>query len=186
MSVHAFALNDDTFRDFLAGDLLVKPATERWEREAYYRLRRAVFAEEQGLFAQDRDAHDFQALPIVAVAYNCGVADRVIGAVRIYEQEKGLWYGGRLCVEPEYRRHRMIGKALVNEAVSRAIDLGCRRFLATVQQTNEAYFQGLHWDSLQHITLLERPHVLMQAQLQHYPFMPREVSLLPVKEPRHG
>ena len=70
MAEHAFALNDDTFRDFLTGDLLVKPATERWEREAYYRLRRAVFADEQGLFAQDRDTHDFQALPIVAVAYN--------------------------------------------------------------------------------------------------------------------
>jgi len=186
MAEHAFALNDDTFRGFLTGDLLVKPATERWEREAYYRLRRSVFAEEQGLFSQDRDALDFTALPIVAIAYNCGVADRVVGAVRIYEQEAGLWYGGRLCVERDYRRHGMIGKALVNEAVSRAIELGCHRFLATVQQANETYFHSLHWHSLQPLQLLGHAHVLMQAQLQCYPFMPREVSLLPLKEQRHG
>lgn len=186
MAEHAFALSDDTFRDFLTGDLLVKPATERWEREDYYRLRRAVFAEEQGLFNQDRDVHDFTAHPIVAIAYNCGVADRVVGAVRIYEQEPGLWYGGRLCVERRYRRYGMIGKALVNEAVSRAIELGCSTFLATVQEANETYFQSLHWNTLQPLQLLNRAHVLMQAQLTRYPIMPREVSLLPLKEQRHG
>ncbi|UUY08639.1 GNAT family N-acetyltransferase [Pseudomonas sp. J452] len=186
MAEHAFALNDDTFRDFLADDLLVKPAAERWERDAYYRLRRAVFAEEQRLLSQDRDEHDFHALPIVAIAYNCGMADRVVGAVRIYEKAPGLWYGGRLCVERDYRRHGMIGKALVNEAVSRAIELGCHTFLATVQQSNEAYFHSLHWHSLEALELLGHPHVLMQAQLERYPFMPRQVSLLPLKVRRHG
>ncbi len=126
MAEHAFALIDGTFADFLAGDLLVKPAADAWERQDYYALRRAVFSDEQQLLAQDKDEKDFQAIPIVAVAHHCGMPEHVVGAVRIYETEPGVWYGGRLCVERAYRRHGMIGKALVNEAVSRAIDLGCQ------------------------------------------------------------
>lgn len=183
--MNAFALVDDQFAPFRADDLLVKPASEAWERRAYFALRRAVFSEEQQLLAQDRDEHDFQAIAIVALANNCAVADRVIGAVRIYQPEAGLWYGGRLCVERAYRRHGLIGTALVNEAVSRAIELGCTRFLATVQLANEAYFHGLHWHTLEHLELLGQPHALMQADLARYPFMPRQVSLLPLKARRH-
>jgi len=186
MAKHAFALSDDTFADFLAGDLLVKPVSETWERNGYYDLRRAVFSQEQRLLEQDRDERDFQATPIVAVASHCGMPERVIGAVRIYSTAPGTWYGGRLCVERDYRRHGMIGKALVNEAVSRAIDLGCHTFLATVQQANESYFHGLHWQSLQEMELLGQPHVLMQAQLQRYPLMPRQVALKPRRSAHHG
>lgn len=185
MAEHAFALSDDTFADFLAGDLLVKPASETWERNGYYALRRAVFSQEQRLLEQDKDELDFQALPIVAVASHCGMPERVIGAVRIYTPEPGTWYGGRLCVERDYRRHGMIGKALVNEAVSRAKDLGCQSFLATVQQANEGYFHSLHWHSLHAIELLGQPHVLMQAQLNRYPLMPRQIALKPRRSVRH-
>jgi putative N-acetyltransferase (TIGR04045 family) len=185
MAEHAFALIDGTFADFLAGDLLVKPAADAWERQDYYALRRAVFSDEQQLLAQDKDEKDFQAIPIVAVAHHCGMPEHVVGAVRIYETEPGIWYGGRLCVERAYRRHGMIGKALVNEAVSRAIDLGCQTFLATVQQANESYFHSLHWQTLQPMDLLGHPHCLMQAQLDRYPFMPRQVALLPRKVRRH-
>ncbi len=177
MTRHAFALTHDTFVDFLAGDMLVKPAVEAWERAGYYALRHAVFSAEQGLLEQDKDTHDFQAIPIVAVARHCGMPDQVIGAVRIYSTEPGTWYGGRLCVDQDYRRHGMIGKALVNEAVSRAIDLGCTTFLATVQQANEDYFHSLHWQSLHCLELLGQPHVLMQAQLDKYPFTPRQAAL---------
>jgi putative N-acetyltransferase (TIGR04045 family) len=183
----AFALiSDDSFAPFLASDLLVRPASEPWEKQSYYALRRAVFSDEQQLLPHDKDSNDFQATPIVAVAYNCGMADQVVGAVRIYEKEPGLWYGGRLCVARQYRRHGSIGKALVNEAVSRAIEIGCHTFLATVQIANERYFHSLHWHTLEHMDLLGRPHALMQADLAQYPFMPREVSLLPLKARRHG
>lgn len=177
MAEHAFALVDSTFADFLAGDLLVKPAEHAWEKSDYYGLRRAVFSQEQQLLAQDKDDKDFSALPIVAVAHHCGMPDQVIGAVRIYQSEPGLWYGGRLCVAKAYRRHAMIGKALVNEAVSRALDLGCQRFLATVQVGNEAWFHGLHWRTLESLQLLGQPHVLMEAQLHAYPVMPRRAAL---------
>ncbi|NWE50597.1 MSMEG_0567/Sll0786 family nitrogen starvation N-acetyltransferase [Pseudomonas gingeri] len=185
MAEHAFALIDSTFSDFLADDLLVKPAAETWERQDYYVLRRAVFCAEQQLLAQDKDDKDFQAIPIVAVAHHCGMPEQVVGAVRIYESTPGTWYGGRLCVERAYRRHGMIGKALVNEAVSRAIDLGCRTFLATVQQANESYFHSLHWQTLRPMELLGQPHCLMQAELECYPFMPRQVALVPRKVIRH-
>lgn len=186
MAEHAFALIDGTFADFLAGDLLVKPAIEAWERRDYYALRRAVFSEEQQLLVQDKDERDFQAIPIVAVAHHCGMPERVIGAVRIYQTRPGHWYGGRLCVEQAYRRQGMIGKALVNEAVARAMDLGCVTFLATVQQPNESYFHSLHWQTLEHMQLLGQPHCLMQATLSRYPLMPRQVALPPRKAVRHG
>ena len=133
----AYALVDSTFEPFRAGELLVKPASEPWEKHAYFALRRSVFSDEQQLLAQDKDRHDFQAIAIVALAGNCGIADQVVGAVRIYQPEPGLWFGGRLCVAPAYRRHSMIGKALVNEAVSRAKELGCEIFRATVQAQND-------------------------------------------------
>ena len=185
MAEHAFALVDGTFSEFLAGDLLVKPADQAWERQHYFNLRRAVFSDEQQLLAQDKDEKDFQAIPIVAVAHHCGMPEQVIGAVRIYQTEPGVWYGGRLCVERQYRRHAMIGKALVNEAVSRAIDLGCETFLATVQQANEGYFHSLHWHTLKQLDLLGHPHCLMQAQLARYPFMARQTSLLRKKANPH-
>jgi putative N-acetyltransferase (TIGR04045 family) len=75
-----------------------------------------------------------------------------------------------------YRGHQSIGKALINEAVSRAIDLGCTRFLANVQPQNEAYFQSVHWQTLGTLEVAGRPHVRMQADLSAYPFMPRHPS----------
>jgi putative N-acetyltransferase (TIGR04045 family) len=177
----AFALVDSTFEPFRAGELLVKPASEPWEKQAYFALRRSVFSDEQQLLAQDKDSHDFQAIPIVALAGSCGMADQVVGAVRIYQPAPGLWFGGRLCVAPAYRRHSMIGKALVNEAVSRAKELGCETFRATVQAGNEVYFHSLHWQTLERMTLLGQPHCLMQADMARYPFMPRQVSLRSLK-----
>lgn len=185
MAESSYSLAEGTFAPFLASDLRIKPATETWERRDYYALRQAVFSAEQRLLAQDKDEKDFQAIPIVALAHTYGQPDRVVGAVRIYQPEPGLWYGGRLCVEHAYRRHGLIGKALVNEAVSLAIELGCRRFLATVQAQNERYFQGLHWHTLERTELLDKPHCLMQADLQRYPFMPRRVSLQALKVRRH-
>lgn len=190
MAEHAYAIVNSTFADFLAGDLLVKPAEQAWEKAGYYALRRAVFSQEQQLLGQDKDDKDFSAIAIVAVAHHCGMPDQVIGAVRIYQPEPlakpGLWYGGRLCVAKAYRRHAMIGKALVNEAVSRAIELGCERFLATVQVANQGYFHSLHWRSLEALDLLGQPHILMQAHLPAYPLQQRQVSLPTHTGDRHA
>ena len=54
----------------------------------------------------DRDDHDEAAQPIVAVSYAAGMADEVVGAVRIYEDRaagRGTWYGSRLAVARDWR-----------------------------------------------------------------------------------
>ncbi|KAA8731479.1 GNAT family N-acetyltransferase [Acinetobacter qingfengensis] len=161
-------LNED-LKQFITDDIIIKVITDDWEHSQYYQLREATFRDEQKILKEDRDEHDFKALGIVAIGQMFGEHDRVIGAVRIFPENKQCWWGGRLCVEPLYRHHHAIGKALINAAVSTAKNLGCQTFLATVQQQNERYFQKLCWDSVRELTVANIPHVLMQAQIKQYP-----------------
>jgi putative N-acetyltransferase (TIGR04045 family) len=145
-------------------------AREAWQLEAYFRLRRQIFAAEQGIFADsDRDASDEHASPIVAQSEIAGMPDGVVGVVRIYQEGNGTWFGGRLGVAPAYRRAGAVGTALITEAVSTAHAWGCQRFLATVQEANARYFEHHHFRRLQPVELLGRPHFLMQAALERYP-----------------
>lgn len=154
----------------VAAHVTAEVATEAWQLRAYEKLRRAVFVAEQGLFDRsDRDDHDAIATPIVAIGQIAGMPDEVVGVVRIYEAEPGVWYGGRLCVAPEYRRRGAVGAALIAAAVSTAHAWGCRRFLATVQEANVRYFERYHFRVLSEITVCERRHALMQADLASYP-----------------
>ncbi|MGF1457689.1 MAG: MSMEG_0567/Sll0786 family nitrogen starvation N-acetyltransferase [Leptolyngbyaceae cyanobacterium] len=143
---------------------------------AYFRLRREIFCEEQGLFAEDDiDATDDVAYSIIAVEHHVLAGRQVVGIVRIYETEERLWYGGRLGVKPNYRRVGSIGKGLIQKAVTTANAWGCDRFLATVQLQNVRFFRRLHWASLQELEICDRPHHLMEADLAFYP---------PSQEPR--
>jgi len=118
---------------------------------------------EQGLFPiTDRDAHDDQAIPIIAE-----VGGRLAGVVRCYRQHGGAWSGGRLAVRPEYRTGVNIGALLVRKAVElmRARP-DVRRFLATVQFQNVRFFQRLGWRRLGKPFLLQgRKHQLMENKL---------------------
>ena len=144
-----------------------KLATDPEEIAAYFALRRSIFAEEQQLFAEDDiDEIDQLAYPIVAIATD---TNQVVGVVRIYEVEPGIWYGGRLGTHRDYRRGWQIGKGLINKAVTTANTWGCQQFLATVQVQNVRFFQRLHWQSLREISLCDRPHHLMEADLSFYP-----------------
>lgn len=157
-------------RPSLGAAVVAEVASEAWQLAGYRALRRAIFAEEQGLFeGSDFDEHDAHALPIVAQSLIAGMADRVVGVVRIYRSEPGTWYGGRLGVHKEFRRFGAIGTALITTACSTAHALGCQRFLATVQQANVRYFERHHFRVLREISLLGRPHQLMQADLACYP-----------------
>jgi putative N-acetyltransferase (TIGR04045 family) len=149
-------------------------ADEPWQISAYYRLRRAVFAEEQGLFSRsDVDEHDLHATPIVAVGHVAGMADEVIGAVRIYAVGRGVegrvWFGGRLGVSPLYRSRRVVGSSLIRAAVSTAHAWGCRRFLATIQVRNVGYFEQHHFATVEPVEVCGQPHHLMEADLGAYP-----------------
>ena len=134
--------------------------------EAYFLLRQQIFCQEQGIFQMsDRDQYDSVAYPIVAINHD----NKIVGVVRIYETEPRLWYGGRLGVHPDYRRGGQIGKELINKAVTTANAWGCDRFLATVQLPNVRFFQRLHWNSIEEISICDQPHHLMEAELDFYP-----------------
>ena len=113
-----------------------------------------MFCAEQGLFrGTDRDAHDDAAEPIVAVSYAAGMADEVVGAVRIHEEADapGVWYGSRLAVARDWRGVPDLAAGLIRCAVTTAHARGCHTFLATVQRQNVPLFRRLRWRSLREV-----------------------------------
>lgn len=159
-----------------ANNYQFKLAQSSQEIAAYYQLRKAIFVDEQQLFERDdRDTIDDYGYPIVALSID---THQVVGVVRIYETEPGLWYGGRLGTHPDFRRGWYIGKGLINKAVTTANTWGCTKFLATVQMQNVRFFQRLHWQSLEEIMICDRPHHLMEADLNFYPpYHPSETDI---------
>jgi putative N-acetyltransferase (TIGR04045 family) len=155
------------------------------QHRAYLRLRRDIFCDEQKLFGvTDEDEHDARAYPIVALAHGAAgaaapgagapgvehaMAPEVVGVVRIYEVEPGLWYGGRLGVARAHRQQGAVGRGLIRKAVGTAHGWGCRRFLALVQEPNVPLFESLDWRSLERRVYLSRMHHLMEAGLASYP-----------------
>ncbi len=164
-------------------------AREQWEKQQYHALRRAIFCQEQGIFeGTDRDERDEEAIPIIAARRYMGLADDVVGVVRIDEPAPGVWWGSRLGVAPRYRsksdfaahdvfpndeppsrRFSSVGATLIYKAVSTAVALGCRRFYAHVQEQNVRFFRWLHWEIIEEVTLHGRVHQKMEADLSHYP-----------------
>jgi putative N-acetyltransferase (TIGR04045 family) len=155
---------------FAPTEFRIKWTTLPWEADEAFRLRRAVFCIEQGIFVgDDRDEIDERAQQLVAVSCIAGMPEQVVGTVRIHREEPGVWFGSRLAVHAAFRRHGKIGATLIRLAVTSAHALGCETFLAHVQSQNVPLFQALHWDALSQEMLLGRSHHLMQAQLDHYP-----------------
>jgi len=155
-----------------AARIYARLAREAWQMDAYFRLRHAIFADEQRLFqGSDRDAFDAHATAIVAQSEIAGMPDEVVGVVRIYPsaERPQTWFGGRLGVSRAYRRVGAVGTALITEAVSTAHAWGCRRFLATVQAANARYFEHHHFRRLEAMELFGLPHFLMEADLNRYP-----------------
>lgn len=164
-------------RPFLSQDIVAEVASEPWQRTAYSRLRGEIFVREQGLFTgSDSDEHDASAIPIVALGRVLGIANEVVGVVRIYPAGAGTWYGGRLGVTPDYRRVGAVGGALIATAVSTAHALGCVRFLATVQLQNVRYFERYHFQVESEVSVCGQPHALMRADLDSYPPCPRALA----------
>jgi putative N-acetyltransferase (TIGR04045 family) len=158
-------------RAFTSAAISFQPAEAAWQLRGYWALRREIFCEETGLFASqvgERDEHDRHASPIVALAHCAGHALDVVGVVRIYESEPGVWYGGRLGVSRAYRRRPRVGSGLIRTAVGSARARGCREFLATVLAENASYFARQHFAPVVQLTLHGRAHVLMRAELDAF------------------
>jgi putative N-acetyltransferase (TIGR04045 family) len=155
-------------RPFLSPQISCVLASEPWQLRAYWALRREVFCEETGLFTSsmaERDAQDARALPIVALSHCAGSPEEVIGVVRVYAAEGGIWYGGRLAVARAYRGRPAVGAGLIRAAVTTAIAHGCQRFVATVLASNADYFRRNGFRALAPLELCGRPHLLMEAEL---------------------
>ena len=157
---------------FAPCEFRVKWADGGWEINEARRLRRAVFCDEQHVFEHDDlDAIDARAQPLVALSCVGGMPEQAVGTVRIHAAEEGdgVWWGSRLAVQARYRKFGRLGATLIRLAVTSAHARGCNVFLAHVQQQNRALFESLHWRALRDESLHGRAHVLMQADLAHYP-----------------
>lgn len=111
--------------------------------ERHFAVRRAVFVEEQALFAaDDRDERDDDPQTLHAVGIIAGVTG---GAVRLYRlDDVGLWKGDRLAVLARLR-HGLLGAALVRFAVRKAGELGGERMVAMIQLPNVRFFESIGW-----------------------------------------
>lgn len=159
---------------------------------AYYKTRKSIFCDEQQLFEDsDYDENDKHAIPIIAVNHYCGSPDAVIGVVRVYEENKREWFGGRLGVINEYRTfskfvcpnlfkgkkvsalYKMsIAAGLIYRAVTLANHIGCDKFSAYVQGKNVKLFERLHWSVISEVSMHGVKHFLMEANLEAYPATP--------------
>lgn len=157
---------------FQPAEFRIQWADGPWMLGQAHALRRAVFCTEQRLFdSDDADAIDRAPGTRTLVALSCqgGQYDEVLGTVRIHEAAPGLWWGSRLAVRREWRRHAQLGTGLIRLAVSSAHALGCSEFLAHVQAQNVPLFERLRWQVLDRMPLHGQPHALMRADLGAYP-----------------
>jgi len=155
-------------------DILFKLAETESERAGHFAARQAIFVDEQGMFhGTDVDEYDGdpRTIHIVAVGAAGGA---VVGAVRCYPAGDDVWYGGRLAVLAEYRRHpAAIGPNLCRLAEASVIQRGCRRFLAYIQMQNVRFFNRLNWAAVgEPEDYHGQPHQLMAASMTVSHFEP--------------
>jgi putative N-acetyltransferase (TIGR04045 family) len=100
----------------------------------------------------------------------------VVGVVRTWEAGRGVWWGGRLGVHRDFRTVGSVGRWLVQHAVGLARACQAREFRATVQRSNVAFFRRLHWRSVEEMELFGHPHHLMEADLDRYAPVARELD----------
>ena len=95
----------------MTNEILCRPVGNDDELRECFEIRKKIFVEEQALFKDtDRDEQDAEALHIAAF-----YKKRIIGTVRIYVDDDGIWWGGRLAVKKKYRGRA--GRLLVQKAV---------------------------------------------------------------------
>lgn len=112
----------------------------------HYRIRHAVFVEEQGIFTgSDVDEHDARDGVVHVLAY---LDEHPIGTVRLYplDSGQGLWQGDRLAVLAHHREHGA-GAPLVRFAVAHARAHGGQRMIAHIQPPNVRFFEHLGWSA---------------------------------------
>jgi putative N-acetyltransferase (TIGR04045 family) len=135
------------------------------ELAEHFRVRHAVFVEEQAIFAgSDLDEHDAETSTLHLVGCCDGV---VVGSVRLFEVDRpaGLWQGDRLAVLAPFRVHGL-GAPLVRCAVALAGAHGGREMVAHIQLPNVTFFSRLGWAPVgEPETYVGLPHQQMRIAL---------------------
>jgi radical SAM protein (TIGR04043 family)/putative N-acetyltransferase (TIGR04045 family) len=142
--------------------IVCHPARTEEEQSEAFRIRQAVFVEEQGLFVQsDRDENDPRSVHLLA-----RLGSRLVGTVRVFPNGGSeSWIGGRLAILKDHRKSGA-GELLVREAVDHVKRQGCRYFTATIQEENVPFFIRLGWKRLGEVfSYHNRPHQKMAADL---------------------
>ena len=141
-------------------DIVCKLVTTSQELRAAYEIRKNIFVNEQKLFSKsDRDTFDSKATHIVAL-----LNEEVVGTVRVYEKDRGIWFGSRLAV---LRPHRgRVGALLVQKAIETVREKRGKQFFAYVQLPAVSFFKRLRWKPVgKPVDYHGKPHQLMEAQL---------------------
>ena len=140
--------------------ILCKPVATTQELQEAYKIRDEIFVKEQKLFSKsDRDAYDSRAIHIVALLDN-----EVVGTVRVYERDSGVWFGSRLAVRRPFRGK--VGGMLVQKAVETVKERNATRFLAYVQLPAVPFFRRRRWKSVGKPEVYHGElHQLMEVQL---------------------
>ena len=134
--------------------------------EAYRRLRRQAFVEEQGLFDGD-DLDEFDATDATRVLVAVDADGDVVGGVRLHPEPDhphlAWWRGSRLvCSRHPGVRRGDVGGALVRAACATAQAEGALRFDAHVQERFGAFFERLGWEHAGAVQVAGTPHLLMR------------------------
>jgi radical SAM protein (TIGR04043 family)/putative N-acetyltransferase (TIGR04045 family) len=151
------------FFERLPAEITCHPARTEEEQSEAFRIRQAVFVEEQGLFAQtDRDENDGRSIHLLA-----RLGGRMVGTVRVFPNgSRESWIGGRLAILKGQRKSGA-GELLVREAVDFVRRQGCRHFTASIQEENVPFFIRLGWKRLGEVfSYRNRPHQKMVADLE--------------------
>jgi putative N-acetyltransferase (TIGR04045 family) len=130
----------------LSSEVICVEACSDEQRLTHYRIRHAVFVEEQAIFPEsDIDEHDARDDVVRVLGLKGG---QPVGAVRLYpvDAHGGLWKGDRLAVLAECRAGGA-GAPLVRFAVAHARSHGGRRMIAHVQVANVPFFERLGWSA---------------------------------------
>ncbi len=146
----------------MTSKLHCKIAIDEPEKKACFEIRRKVFVEEQQMFnGSDLDEHDPH-----ATHFALQLEEKIIGTVRIYPAEDGVWFGGRLAVLEEHRSNEA-GSALVTAAVDTVREHNARRFLAYIQFSRVPFFERLGWrETGKVIEHAGRSHKIMEMPLE--------------------
>jgi putative N-acetyltransferase (TIGR04045 family) len=134
--------------------------------EAYQRLRRLAFVEEQGLF-EGHDLDEFDTSDATRVLVAVEPDGDVVGGVRLHPEpaypDLAWWRGSRLvCSKHPGVRRGDVGGALVRAACATAQSAGALRFDAHVQERFGPFFERLGWEHAGALEVAGTPHLLMR------------------------